>query len=130
MNISAALKALANGVNPETGEFIASGSIVNQPDAIRLLFTLSDELAEEPEKLKRGKPTAEERQQKNIAEGRPAKSNFPWTEQEKMQLEAEFRENTSLDVLSLKFGRSERAVAIQLEKKGLITAEQLLALTL
>ncbi len=49
MNISAALRALANGVNPETGEFIASGSIVNQPDAIRLLFSLSDELAEEPE---------------------------------------------------------------------------------
>ncbi len=46
-----------------------------------------------------------------------------------MRLEAEFQENAALSVLSLKFGRSERAVAIQLEKKGLITAEQFLALT-
>lgn len=107
MNISAVLKALANGVNPETGEFIAPGSIVNQPDAIRLLFSLSEELAEEPEKLRRSKLTAEEHQLRNVAEGRPAKSNFPWTEEEKMHPEAEFQENVSLGELSLKSGRPE-----------------------
>lgn len=129
MNISAMLKALANGVNPETGEFMSAGSIVNQPDAIRLLFTLSDEMADEPEKQKKGKLTAEERQQKNIAEGRPAKSYFPWTELEKSLLEERFRADETIDVLSVKFERSIRAVAIQLEKMGLITAEQLLALS-
>lgn len=129
MNISAMLKALANGVNPETGEFMSAASIVNQPDAIRLLFTLSDEMADEPEKQKKGKLTAEERQQKNIAEGRPAKSYFPWTELEKGLLEERFRADETIEVLSLKFERSIRAVAIQLEKMGLITAEQLLALS-
>lgn len=129
MNISAMLKALANGVNPETGEFMAASSIVNQPDAIRLLFTLSDELADEPEKQKKGKLTPEERQLKNIAEGRPAKAYFPWTDQEKEWLEERFRANESIENLGTKFDRSVRAVAIQLEKMGLITAEQLLAYT-
>ena len=130
MTISAMLKALANGVNPDTGECMSAGSVVNQPEAIRLLFTLSDELADEPEKVKKVKLTAEERQRKNLAEGRPAKSYFPWTEQERGLLEECFQAQMSIETLSVKFERSPRAVAIQLEKMGLISAEQLLAFTL
>lgn len=126
MTISAMLKALANGVNPDTGEFMASGSVTNQPEVIRMLFMLSDELAEGPEKQKKVRLTAEERQQKNIAEGRPAKSYFPWTDEERGLLEEHFRANDSVELLSIRFERSMRAVAIQLEKMGLISAEQLL----
>ncbi|MBB1202267.1 hypothetical protein EGM70_18480 [Enterobacteriaceae bacterium 89] len=129
MTISATLKALANGINPETGECLSSCSVANKPEAIRLLFMLSQELAEEPEKQKKAKLTAEERQQKNLAEGRPAKSYFPWTEEERGLLEQCHSAGHSVEQLSVKFERSVRAVAIQLEKMGLISAEQLLAYT-
>lgn len=129
MNTSAMLKALANGVNPDSGEFMPACSIANQPEAIRLLFTLSEELVEEPEKVKKGRLTAEERQQKNLAEGRPAKAYFPWSDEERSLLEERFQANDPIDILGVKFERSSRAVAIQLEKMGLITAEQLLAFT-
>ncbi|WP_435928387.1 hypothetical protein [Dryocola sp. BD613] len=129
MNISAMLRALANGINPETGEILFSGSVANKPEAIRMLFTLAEELAAEPEKQKKSKLSPEERQQKNIAEGRPAKSHFPWTEEERHQLEESYSQNSSVEALSTQFERSSRAVAIQLEKMGLITAEELMAYT-
>jgi hypothetical protein len=127
MTLSAMLKALANGVNPETGECLPSGSVANKPEAIRLLFMLSAELADEPEKQKKSKLTTEERQQRNLAEGRPAKSYFPWTDEERGQLEQSHRSGDTVEQLSIRFERSVRAVAIQLEKMGLISAEQLLA---
>ncbi len=129
MNISAMLRALANGVNPETGEVLSSGSVANKPEAIRMLFTLAEELIAEPEKQKKSKLSPEERQQKNIAEGRPAKSHFPWTEDERHLLEESYNQNNSIEALSTQFERSARAVAIQLEKMGLITAEELVVYT-
>jgi hypothetical protein len=127
MNICAMLRTLANGSNPETGEMMAPGSLANKPEAIRMLFALADELIAEPEKQKKAKLTPDERQQRNIAEGRPAKSHFPWTEEEKSTLEQEHLSGSNIEDLSMKFERSSRAVAIQLEKMGLITAEQLLS---
>lgn len=127
MNICAMRRTLANGINPETGEMMAPGSLANKPEAIRMLFALADELSAEPEKQKKAKLTPEERQQRNIAEGRPAKSHFPWTEEEKSTLEQEHLSGSNIEDLSMKFERSSRAVAIQLEKMGLITAEQLLS---
>lgn len=129
MNGAEMLRALANGINPETGEMMAPDSLTNKPEAIRILFALADELITVSEKPKKAKLTPEERQQKNIAEGRPAKSHFPWTEEEKLALEQEHSSGRNIDELSAKFERSSRAVAIQLEKMGLITAEQLLAYT-
>lgn len=129
MNISAMLRALANGINPETGEILPSGSVANKPEAIRTLFTLAEELAAEPEKQKKSRLSPEERQQKNIAEGRPAKSHFPWTEEERHLLEESYGQNNSVEALSTQFERSTRAVAIQLEKMGLITAEDLMGYT-
>lgn len=127
--VSAALRALAKGINPETGELLAPGSLANQPDVIRMLFALSEELAERPEKQKKIKLTPEERQQKNIAEGRPANAYFPWAADERVLLDVRYRQNEDINALSQQFGRSTRAVAIQLEKMGLITAEQLLAVS-
>ena len=129
MKISEMLKALANGVNPETGEGFGAESTANRPEAIRMLFALAEELSATPEKQKKTKLTPEEKQQRNLAEGRPAKSYFPWTEEEKAILAERFGQSEAIEALGGEFGRSTRAVAIQLEKMGLITAEQLLAYT-
>ncbi|VEC02034.1 Uncharacterised protein [Cedecea lapagei] len=127
MDISAVLKALAKGEHPETGAILAAESTAHKPEAIRMLFALAEELTATPEKQKKAKLTPEEKQQRNLAEGRPAKSYFPWTEEEKLLLAERFGNNVAIDPLGDAFGRSSRAVAIQLEKMGLITAEQLLA---
>ncbi|MCT4700795.1 hypothetical protein MUA02_02890 [Enterobacteriaceae bacterium H20N1] len=110
-------------------KLLPSGSVANKPEAIRMLFTLAEELAVEPEKQKKSKLTPEERQQKNIAEGRPAKSHFPWTEEERHRLEESYNQNAAIEAPGTQFERSPRAVAIQLEKMGLITAEELMAYT-
>ncbi|HEX4501672.1 MAG TPA: hypothetical protein VH187_11045 [Scandinavium sp.] len=129
MSFSAMLKVLANGVHPDTGEVLAPGSVAHRPDVIRMLFAVADELTLEPEKQKKSKLTVEERQLKNRAEGRPANAYFPWTEAEKLLLEQGYQGDETVEALSEKFERSTRAVAIQLEKMGLITAEQFLAMT-
>ena len=126
MNTPTILKALANGINPDTGELLSRSSVAHTPDMIRLLFALSEEFVQLPEK-KKVKLSPEERQQKNIAEGKPAKSFFPWSDEEKCQLEEYFRQGKTPEMLSREFQRSVRAVAIQLEKMGLITAEQLIS---
>jgi hypothetical protein len=129
MKILAMLKALANGIHPETGEILTAESTANKPEAIRILFALIEELSATPEKQKKTKLTPEEKQQRNLAEGRPAKSYFPWTEEEKVILAERFGQSEAIEALGGEFGRSALAVAIQLEKMGLITAEQLLAYT-
>ncbi|AIR05348.1 hypothetical protein JT31_12245 [Cedecea neteri] len=129
MKILAMLKALANGIHPETGEILTAESTANKPEAIRILFALIEELSATPEKQKKTKLTPEEKKQRNLAEGRPAKSYFPWTEEEKVILAERFGQSEAIEALGGEFGRSARAVAIQLEKMGLITAEQRLAYT-
>lgn len=126
INTAKILRALANGINPDTGELLTHSSVAHTPEMIRMLFALSDELMGQPEKNKKTKLSPLEREQKNIAEGKPAKSYFPWAEEEKKQLEKEYAAGKAVEQLSAGLGRSVRAVAIQLEKMGLITAEQLI----
>lgn len=127
MNIPMILRALANGVNPDTGELLSRSSVAQTPEMIRMLFTLSEELMEMPEKIKKTKLSLHERQQKNIAGGKPAKSYFPWSDEEKHQLGDDYTAGKTIEALSFELDRSARAVAIQLEKLGLITADQLMS---
>lgn len=131
LNLTMILKALANGINPETGELLPRSSVAQAPESIRLLFALSEEFAGAPQgqKDKKAKLSPAERQQKNIADGKPAKSYFPWDEAEKLLLEQRYSSGQAIELLGGDFGRSARAVAIQLEKMGLITAEQLVSYT-
>lgn len=118
------LRALARGINPETGEFLNHTSLVHSPEAIRMLFALADEFYAEPERMKKAKLSPEERRQKNIAEGRPANFNFPWSEEDRKLLEEGYSSGKTIEALSVEFGRSLRGIAVQLEKMELITEEQ------
>lgn len=173
MTLSDQLKALANGINPDTGELLPPHSVVNRPDAIRLLFALAEELAhpqnqnnaairsqelhpaytpagtqpqpsflQNPDdpaimvsfrdipylsaKMADDKPrlTPDQRRQKNLAEGRPAKSHFPWTEAEQEELATAFRQGQTVEQLTHIYERSALAIAAQLAKVSLITPEE------
>ncbi|CAI1184966.1 Uncharacterised protein [Serratia quinivorans] len=124
MNTSTLLRALANGVNPDTGELLKPASMASSPEAIRLLFALAEEFQSETERQKKTKLTPEERRQKNIFEGRPAKSYFPWDEEEKLRLQESHAAGMTLEIMSSEFERSTWGIAVQLQKMGLITEEQ------
>lgn len=125
MQINEALTALANGVNPETGEILPANSVAHTPEAIRLLFTLAQELASQPARKKTTKPkmSLEERKQKNIADGKPAKSNLPWSEGELEQLVAYYLESGDIKTVAAQMERSPLAIAVQLGKAGVISLE-------
>lgn len=125
MTLSSQLKLLANGINPETGEVLDEASLTSKPEVIRILFTLAEELsASEKPKSKKPKMTQDERRQKNISEGRPPKSHFPWEEEEKEKLAREFTNNGDVRHLSTMFERSVLAIAVQLQKLNLISEDE------
>ena len=88
-------------------------------------ISLSEELAdyEEPKK-QTNKLTSEEWKYKNIANARPAKSFFPWTEEDKAELIRQYNMDPNIAGLASQFERSKLAIAIQLEKAGLISKER------
>nr|SAY45692.1 Uncharacterised protein [Serratia marcescens] len=96
MNTGTLLRALANGVNPDTGELLRPASAACAP---------------------------EEKRQKNLAEGRPANAYFPWPEEEKLRLRESDAAGATLEALSDEFERSTWSIAVQLQKMGLIGEE-------
>jgi hypothetical protein len=125
MRLSEQLKLLAKGIHPETGEVLDEGSLTNRPEAIRLLYDLSEEVLqyEGPKKSKQ-KLQPEERRQKNISDGKPPKSHFPWSEEEKKMLKEAFKNKPDVELLANRFERSILAVAVQLQKLALISEEE------
>lgn len=53
MNTGTLLRALANGVNPDTGELLRPASAACASEAIRLLFALASEFDGEAERQKK-----------------------------------------------------------------------------
>lgn len=125
MRLSEQLKLLAKGIHPETGEVLDDGSLTNRPETIRLLYDLSEEIFqyEKPKKSKQ-KIQPEERRQKNISEGKPPKSHFPWSDEEKKMLEEAYKNNPDVEQLANRFERSILAVAVHLQKMALISEEE------
>ena len=126
MSVSAQLRMLANGVHPETGELLDENSLTQRPETIRMLFALAEEFAgAEENRRRKQKLTPVERRQKNIAEGRPPKSHFPWSEEEKSTLEGEMRKQVQILSLAAQFERSPLAIAVQAHKMKLISDDEL-----
>lgn len=120
MKLSETLKYLAKGINPETGEILESRSITNTPEVIRVLYEISDELSVLEATKEKVKLTPEQKRSKNLSEGKPAQSHFPWTDNEKDGLAADFKVGVSIEGIALEHERSPLAIAIQLEKLELI----------
>ena len=122
MKLSEQLKLLAQGIYPDTGEFLNDSSITNSPEAIRMLYKLSEEIAyyEKPKKTKKGNL-----REKNIARNRPPRSHFPWNDEHRKLLVEDFKSNPDMQGLATKYERSVLAIAVQLKKLDLISEEEL-----
>ncbi|WP_281558898.1 hypothetical protein [Thalassomonas sp. RHCl1] len=124
------LEALGMGVNPSTGEELPAFSVVHTAEGKRILFTLITELIalnSLPKKRKKRVLTKQqevELKEKNIKEGKPARSHFPWSDDELSAIENMFNENSNMSEIAKEFERSKLAIAVQLEKLKLISIEE------
>lgn len=126
MRLSEQLKLLAKGIHPETGVVLDDSSLTNRPEVIRSLYDLSEELLrlEKPKKsIRKREPKV--RREINMSEGKPPKSHFPWSGDEKKLLEETYKSNPNIEQLANSFERSVLAIAVQLQKLGLISEEKL-----
>lgn len=121
------LTALAGGVNPSTGEILPDASLANTPDAVRLLYTLAMEFKQV--KSQQPKPKKQSRdleglRESNLANGLPARSHFPWSEEDYNQLLDEYHIHRDIETVAQIMERSTRAIAVKLGSAGVLTPEE------
>ena len=110
------LRVLANGVDPVTGEVLPAASPYNEPKVIRALFTILDT----PKIKRESKKTLKEKQQENVAAGRPRNAGLPWSYELKGELAGKYQRGVALDELAQHFARTRGAISSELVKQGLI----------
>ena len=99
------LRSLANGVDPESGRLLDSGSAFQRPQTVSALAAAVRAL-ERAEKQDRRRSLA------------PAKANVPWTADEDRQLLKAFDSGMSPRQLGATHRRSPKAVKARLAKLG------------
>jgi hypothetical protein len=110
MQLDAALpivRALADGVNPVTGEAYPENSPYAEPRALRALYSAVDLMQKEVEREKR-------------KERLPANFGKPWTEGEDVLLVAEFDNGSTVPEMARKHMRTHSSIRLRLEKLGKI----------
>lgn len=114
------IEALANGVNPLTGEVLPNESPYNSPEIIRALFTALDQIKNPAKKLTKIKKTIEQKKAENIENGMPENAGLPWTDNQKNNLVEAFKSGKSISELAMGFLRTNGAITSELKKQGLI----------
>jgi len=101
------VRALADGVNPVTGEAYPETSPYAEPRTLRALFSAVDLMAKEVEREKR-------------RERLPANFGKPWSEGEDRALLAAFDAGTAMPEMARKHQRTHSSIRLRLEKLGRI----------
>lgn len=103
------VSALANGVNPATGEIFPADSPYQSADVVRALF-LVVRLMEVGQSKNRARPTA------------PCNAGKPWTAEEDEKLLREFDRGVAVAQLAQAHGRTSAGIQARLEKHGKLQA--------
>ena len=110
MQLEAALpivRALADGINPVTGELYPDQSPYAEPRALRALYSAVDLMQKEMDREKR-------------RERLPANFGKPWTEGEDRVLVVEFDGAVPIHEIARKHQRTASSIRLRLEKLGKI----------
>ena len=99
------VKALADGINPVTGEPYAEDSPYAEPRALRALFSAVDLMQREVERERR-------------RERLPANFGKPWSEGEDRAIAAEFESGVALADMARRHARTQGSIRLRLEKLG------------
>ena len=103
------VRALADGVDPNTGAIFADASPYAEPQTLRALFSAVELMEREVEREKR-------------KERLPANFGKPWSEGEDRTLVAEFDGGIALPDIARKHARTHSSIRLRLEKLGKIEA--------
>ena len=104
------LQSLADGVNPVTGEVLSREDSCNEPDVIRTLHWVLQEL----EKIEKAEKPAKKSKWEN--------AGVPWTEEDEKTLCEMFDRGDSRENICKHFKRSKGAISSRLSKLGKITS--------
>lgn len=99
------VKALADGVNPVTGEQYPENSPYAEPRALRALFSAVDLMQREVERARR-------------RERLPANFGKPWKEGEDSAIVTSFDSGVAIAELARKHARTQGSIRLRLEKLG------------
>ena len=105
------LRALIQGVDPDSGEELAAGSVLQRAEVLRAMLAGLTALEESAARSARRAQL-------------PANVGQPWTLEEDLALAAEARADEPLKSVAARHGRSVRAIEARLEKLGLLPAAQ------
>lgn len=95
------VRVLADGIDPTTGEVLPKESVYNNPEVIRALFTLLEDINQETVKD-------------------PARNaGKPWTDAEDDKLRDEFLSKLKISDIAKEHGRSYGAIESRLDHLGL-----------
>ena len=108
------LGALADGIDPSSGEVLPQESPYNDPLVIRALFVALDS-------IRLPRMTVEQKQKINLHEGRPKNFGLPWTSEMKEEAATCFGKGSSVDELAANLGRTRGAIISELVRQGLIS---------
>lgn len=98
------LEALADGVNPLTGELLSKYDSCNQPDIIRALHVAVRQLEKSEKRVK------------NL----PENAGKPWTEEDERTLARMFDQHCSKREICAYFKRTQGSIAARLVRLGKI----------
>ena len=101
------VRALADGINPLTGETFNDESPYSEPRTLRALFSAVELMEREVEREKR-------------RERLPANFGKPWSEGEDRTLIAEFDAGITIPDMARKHARTHSSIRLRLEKLGKI----------
>ncbi|MCL1048858.1 hypothetical protein L2755_04340 [Shewanella abyssi] len=114
------IEALANGINPLTGEALPEESPYNSPEIIRALFSTLEFIKYPAKKQPKVKKTLEQKQAENLENGLPKNAGLPWTEEQKNNIAEQFKIGKLVSVLAVEFERTNGSINSELKKQGLI----------
>ena len=101
------VRALADGVDPQTGTVFEDASPYAEPKTLRALFSAVELMEKEVEREKR-------------RERLPANFGKPWTVEEDEQLTGAFDGGASIGDIARKHARTHSSIRLRLEKLGKI----------
>jgi hypothetical protein len=101
------VRALADGINPVTGELYPDQSPYAEPRALRALYSAVDLMQKEIDREKR-------------RERLPANFGKPWTVEEDGLLASEYDSGASMADMARKHQRTQSSIRLRLEKLGKI----------
>jgi hypothetical protein len=107
----ALLTALAEGVDPFTGEVLPEDHLLQQPQIVRALFHSINALKQQPSKTKKISST-------------PEKAGTAWAKQEDEDLVRQFDEKVPITEIAKLHGRSRGAITSRLVRLGKIVLPQ------